>query len=268
MEETKLPPGQEWSSDAAAWRFVRVSDGAAYWLDPVKPRALSAGEVLVLAPAVRALVRASQLNTVVLHGFAFLPELLCGFLTLAERRFFESPTPGTAGAANFLPTTHPLAERFAVLVTGGEARQGLVYRAEVLGWVAAFFSEFLASADVHPESAQSARDRFLRIICQMPDLEVIHHSPEQLARFCGCSARHFNRLFREHFGESPRARQRELRLLRARLLLSASEDRIPQIALDSGYRSLSLFNSLFKRRFGMSPTEWRAQAARGNGRLF
>jgi AraC-like DNA-binding protein len=33
------------------------------------------------------------------------------------------------------------------------------------------------------------------------------------------------------------------------------------VALDSGYRSVSLFNTLFKRRFGVSPSEWRRLAA-------
>jgi AraC-like DNA-binding protein len=72
-------------------------------------------------------------------------------------------------------------------------------------------------------------------------------------------------LFRARFGESPRVRQTELRLLKARQLLAISEKRIIQLALDSGYRSLSLFNSLFKRRFGMRPSAWREQAAKTSG---
>jgi hypothetical protein len=33
-----------------------------------------------------------------------------------------------------------------------------------------------------------------------------------------------------------------------------------EIAVDSGYRNLSLFNLLFKRQFGMTPSETRRQA--------
>jgi AraC-like DNA-binding protein len=137
----------------------------------------------------------------------------------------------------------------------------LAERAEVLGLVAAFFGETVAENRAPASPGPSAHDRFEQIISQMPELELIHHTPEQLARLCGCSARHFNRLFHERFGESPRARQTELRLLKARQLLGDTDQKIMQIALDSGYRSLSLFNSLFRRRFGLSPSEWRQKSA-------
>jgi AraC-like DNA-binding protein len=267
IEETTLSPCQEWVDETAAWRFVRISSGAAYWLGAANPRSLTDGEVLVIAPAAKALVRASQLNSVMLHGFAFVPEWLCGFLTLSERRFFESA--GQAGEpVSFLPSTHPCSRELAFLIAQGDSDQKLVQRAEVLGLVAAYFGQGLSSHPPAPGRSPSVRDRFEEIICQMPDIELIHHSPEQMARLCGCSPRHFSRLFRERFGESPRARQTEMRLLKARQLLLNSEKQIAEIALDSGYRSSSLFNSLFKRRFGASPSAWREQAAKAKQSLF
>ena len=89
---------------------------------------------------------------------------------------------------------------------------------------------------------------------------MINHTPAQLASLCGCSGRHFNRLFRSCFGISVRARQTELRLLKARQLLTETEKKVLEIAVDSGYRNLSLFNLLFKRQFGMTPSETRRKA--------
>ena len=267
IEETILSPCQEWTDEAAAWRFVRISTGAAYWLGAANPRSLTEGESLVISPAAKALVRASQLNSVLLHGFTFVPEWLCGFFTLSERRFFESAAqPGEP--VGFLPSTHPFSQGFARLVARGDSDQKLLQRAEVLGLVAAYFGQGLSSHQLPPGRSPSVRDRFEQIICQMPDIELIHHSPEQLARLCGCSPRHFSRLFRERFGQSPRVRQTEMRLLKARELLANPEKKIAQIALDSGYRSSSLFNSLFKRRFGTSPSAWREQAAKATQNLF
>jgi AraC-like DNA-binding protein len=267
VEETMLPPGQEWSDETGAWRFVRISAGAAYWLGASNPRSLTQGEVLIISPAAKALVRASQLNTVSLHGFTFVPDWLCGFFTLSERRFFESAAQ-PAEPVSFLPSTHPFSQGFARLVGRGDADQELVQRADALSLVAAYFGQGLGNHELPPGRSPSVRDRFEQIVCQMPDLELIQHSPEQLARLCGCSARHFSRLFRERFGGSPRARQTEMRLLKARELLANSEKKIAQIALDSGYRSSSLFNSLFRRRFGASPSAWREQAAKANQTLF
>jgi AraC-like DNA-binding protein len=267
IEETILSPCQEWADQTAAWRFVRISSGAAYWLGAANPRALTEGEVLVISPAAKALIRASQLNSVSLHGFAFVPDWLCGFFTLSERRFFESAGQ-PAGPVSFLPSTHPVTQGFASLVAHRDSGQRLVRRAEVLGLVAAYFGQGLSSHQLPPGRSPSVRDRFEQIVCQMPDIELIHHSPEHLARLCGCSTRHFSRLFRQRFGQSPRVRQTEMRLLKARQLLTLSDKNVAQIALDSGYRSSSLFNSLFKRRFGMSPSAWREQAANTIGNLF
>jgi AraC-like DNA-binding protein len=259
IEEVKLLPGHEWVDQSPAWRFVHLSKGAAYWLDRAKPRSMTEGELLVLAPGLYAVVRASQINEVMLHGFKFAPDLLCGFFTLAERRFFENGGVAAGEVVQFLPSTHPITQRLAFLVGQRAPHRELTERAEVLGLVAAYFGEGIPR-NKPATLANSAHIRFEQIILQMPDLEIIHHTPEQLAHLCGCSPRHFNRLFWQHFGESPRARQTEMRLLKARQLLCDTDENIVQIALDSGYRSLSLFNSLFKRRFGVSPSECRPKA--------
>jgi AraC-like DNA-binding protein len=267
IEEATLSPGQEWADETPAWRFVRVSAGAAYWLGAPGPRALADGEVLVVAPPVKALIRASQLNTVSLHGFLFVPEWLCGLFTLSERRFFES-AGAQAEPVTFLPSTHPVAQGFAALAARGNSDPRLARRAEVLGRAATYFGQGPATGQVPQRASPSVQDRFEQIVSHMPELELIHHSPEELARLCGCSPRHFGRLFRQQFGQSPRARQTELRLLKARQLLANGEKTIALVALESGYRSSSLFNSLFKRRFGMSPSAWRQQAIRATDSLF
>jgi AraC-like DNA-binding protein len=260
IEEVKLSPGEEWTRQTGPWCFVRISNGAAYWLDPARPRALNQGELIILAPAVKAVIRASQLGEVILQGFNFAPDLLYGFFTVAERHCFESPPTSPLELVRFLPSTHPINQHFADLAAHREAGQELAERAAVLGLALAFLSEGLASG-LPAATRNSPQGRFTQIVVEMPDIELIHKTPEQLARLCGCSARHFNRLFREQFGQSPRSRQTDLRLLKARQLLSETDEKIARIALDSGYRSLSLFNALFKRRFGVSPSEWRQQAA-------
>ncbi len=267
IEEVILGPGQEWKDDSDAWRFVRVSTGAAYWLEPSRPRAFTEGELVVAAPGVPAVVRASQLNEVKLHGFRFAPEMLCGFFTLSERHFFASGSACASAPVRFLPSTHPLAQLFAGLLTRQAIGRELAERAEVLGLAATFFGEGMSRCSMRAARGVSAQHRFQQIICHMPDIEIIRHTPEELAGLCGCSPRHFNRLFRAHFGASPRSRQTELRLLKARELLGASDAKIIQVALESGYRSLSLFNALFKRRFGVSPSAWRRRLARAGSRL-
>jgi AraC-like DNA-binding protein len=257
IEEIKLSPSEELTDDSDAWRFLRLRGGAAYWLDTARPRLFSEGELLVLAPRIKAVLRASQLNEVTLDAFKFAPDLLFGFFTLAERHFLENRVANCAEPVLFLPSTHILAQRLAELASHHDPGQELAERTEVLGLAVAFLTEGLPRARPAPSQGLSVQARFQQIISHLPDIEMIHQTPEQLASLCGCSARHFNRLFRQYFGQSTRARQTELRLLRARQLLGDTDEKVTRIALESGYRSLSLFNSLFKRRFGITPSEWR-----------
>ncbi len=257
IEEIRLQPGQEHRAAAGSWRFVFVQNGAAYWLQADRTRPLEEGEMMVLSPGIGGSVRASQINEVVLHTFSFLPELLGGFFTLAERHFFETKVAGNLTDARFLPPAHPATRRLAAIAGNSEGRQPLVRRAELLGLAVSIFNSGLARLRLPVTRALSARHRFQQLISTMPDTELVNHTPEQLAQLCGCSPRHFNRLFHQQFGSSVRARQTQLRLLKARQLLRNPGLPVAQAAADSGYRHLSRFNSLFKSKFGMTPTEWR-----------
>lgn len=255
IEQITLAPCQEWSDEWPAWRFLRIAAGAAYWLEPDKPRALSEGEMVVATPGIRALIRASQLTQVHLQGAAFDLALVGGFFSLSERHLIEQQSIGPK--VRFLPSTHPVAQLFGELATAGGEERALAKKAQVLELVAAFFEETPPSTFRLAHPSTSAQERFRQVVSQMPDTELIRHTPGELAELCHCSLRHFNRLFREFFGEPPRVKRTELRLLRAGQLLASTDEKVNEIARDTGFRSVSLFNSLFKRRFGLSPSEFR-----------
>jgi AraC-like DNA-binding protein len=80
-----------------------------------------------------------------------------------------------------------------------------------------------------------------------------------MAAELNCLERHFSRMFREEFGVSLRDCQNELRMQRACRLLQDFKTKISSIALECGYRHLGLFNIMFKKRFGLSPSQWRRQ---------
>lgn len=266
VEEFKLTPGQEWQDVSARWRFLRVHHGAAYWLGAGQNRPLAEREVIIVPPAAQGSLLASQLGEVTLHGFAFAADLLYGFFTLAERIALEA-AGDKIGVARCLPSTHPVAQSFTALATEAKKSHPLSQRLVALSLVAAVFEEELNHpAPIVATLGTSALHRFKELIVRMPDTELMHHSPEGLARFCGCSPRHFTRLFRQHFGVSPRDRQTELRLLKARQLLTDTGEKVVFVALESGYRNLSLFNVLFKRRFGMTPSAWRRKAGKNLAR--
>lgn len=189
--------------------------------------------MLIFSPKARGSVRASQLNEVHLQVFRFTPSLLNGFLTVSERHAFETEVSGKIEEVRFLPSTHPETQWFSVMKNDDAITGSMGQRAEALLIVAAAFQEQLARNGSPVRQPSSADRRFDEIIAQMPDAEMINRSPEELARLCSYSPRHFNRLFRQHFGTSPRAWQNEMRLLKAMELLGSSNDRITNIAYNA-----------------------------------
>ena len=267
IEQIVLAPAVEWMDAAPGWRVLRLSQGAAYWLGAGLTRELVVGDVVVVAPGGAGTILVSQLGEARLHGFHFSPALFSGFFTLPERHFFEHVALRDHPPTQILPAAHPVGVQFANLVAQAPFSHGLLQRCRVLELLGTIFMEGLKQQRPAPPKNACVLKRFKQLIEQLSDQEILNYTPRQLAELCGCSLRHFTRLFREHFGAAPRAKQIEFRLLKARNLLTTTEDKIIHIAIDSGFRSLGLFNTLFKRHAGMTPSEWRDRQTRHVARL-
>ena len=68
---------------------------------------------------------------------------------------------------------------------------------------------------------------------------------------------YFCSLFKEHIGESYKSYLRKLKLNYAQKLITHTTIPITQIAMESGYSSISNFNKDFKRFFNISPKDMR-----------
>jgi AraC family transcriptional regulator of arabinose operon len=80
---------------------------------------------------------------------------------------------------------------------------------------------------------------------------------EQLADAVGLSASRLAHLFRAEVGRSVQNYIVERRLQMAAMLIIQTDDRISQIVYSVGFGDVSNFNHAFKRRFGMSPRQYR-----------
>lgn len=82
---------------------------------------------------------------------------------------------------------------------------------------------------------------------------------EDMAAVAGLSRAHFSREFRRVFGEPPHRYLLERRLERAAALLRNTDMRVNEICLSVGLASVGSFTSSFTKRFGKSPTTYRAE---------
>jgi hemolysin activation/secretion protein/AraC-like DNA-binding protein len=266
-----LAAGTEWSRPTGGWLFLRMVAGEGYWRGPTAARSLSPGDVLLIPPRESGQLIASQLNAVEILVMTVPLESLAAVATLDERSRIEQLLAEPMAMARLFPAGHAIARRLAEL-SEAPAPQPLVLRLQVLMlFTTAVAGETALTRPAQPSPANGTEDRFRRVCLELTEAELLGRPPAELARQVGCSLRHFSRLFRRHFGTSWRARQTEARLLRARDLLANSETKVIEVALESGFHHLGLFNTMFKKRFGMTPSQWRRKvfkAAEKPGRSF
>jgi AraC-like DNA-binding protein len=81
-----------------------------------------------------------------------------------------------------------------------------------------------------------------------------------IARLAHLSPFHFHRAFCAVFGETPHAYRTRRRLERAARLLKETEAPVIDVCLDTGFESAGSFSTLFRRRYGASPREYRRRA--------
>lgn len=81
---------------------------------------------------------------------------------------------------------------------------------------------------------------------------------EAMAAVGQCSVFQLIRLARRRWGETPFARVNRLRLEQGRRMLTEGGRPVIEVAMECGYRNPSHFATAFKRRFGRSPSAYRA----------
>jgi AraC-like DNA-binding protein len=86
-----------------------------------------------------------------------------------------------------------------------------------------------------------------------------------LATLAGYTTGQFIRAFKDSYGETPGQYRSRRRVERARELLRTSNATVTEICLLVGFSSLGSFSASFARTVGLSPTQYRQEAARRGG---
>ena len=106
--------------------------------------------------------------------------------------------------------------------------------------------------------------RITRAFADMAARPGANHTSDSLAQTACMSRSAFFARFTELIGRSPMDLLRDLRLREAAQQLTATKLTIEQIASNSGYGSRSSFVRAFRKAYGNSPTEYRAEAQEKN----
>lgn len=122
----------------------------------------------------------------------------------------------------------------------------------------------------HRRSVQDSQDEQTKIS------NALHHIGkhygehiciETLAEKCSLSETHFRRVFRSVMNMSPMEYVNFVRIQTACNLMERTDASIEEIAMKTGFISLSTFNRNFKKVMNMSPLQWRRRQESGSGSL-
>ena len=253
-----LPARGEWTAPIPGWSFLSVTSGVAYWLHPRANHELVPGSAVLISDRAPGVIRASELSEVRLRFFRLHPNRLTGVLSWGEQQRLDHAAARDQAAFRVFVPTLLIAQQFREICaqTNGNA---LPLRLKLLDLFIQAFADERWEELTSPDQAEDAKARLSRLLAERPASDLLELSFGELVRQVRCTPRHLSRIFSEIVGMSFREKQSQLRLIRAQELLATTQSKVVEVALESGYQSLSLFNLMFKRQFGLSPAKWRDQ---------
>ena len=260
MGELTLLPETEWAPRLPGWVLCQITSGTGYWLHPQLNYELANGSVILFSARCGGSIRASQVGGARLLFFNVEPKRLTGLVTLGEQLYFE--TAAVRDKFQIFPAHSVIAVKMQGLAVQPN-QKGCLFRLHLVELFLEVFGNKLNPEASRPGSTADARERLSTFLKQTPESDLLHVDFTELVQIVRCTQRHLSRIFHELVGMSFRDKHAELRLIKARELLEETDSKIVDVALESGFQSLSLFNLMFKRRFGNSPGQWR-QMQRSN----
>src|SRR5665213_3674325 len=164
-------------------------------------------------------------------------------------------------AGTIYPASNPLAMECQSLLGLVPPEFNLDHRGQLVRIAATILSAEFKEGQIQRSGYVRTEDRMIQTFEKLSASELIGLSVDDLAARFNCSRRHLNRLFHQHFGVSVTALRMEMRLLKAASLLVDPQAKIIQVAEKCGFNQLGRFNTCFKRRFGVRPSQWRRGTA-------
>lgn len=231
------------------WVFQRITGGRGVFVTPDERFSLTAGTVCLMHPRIRYQILVSRKENLKKEFIGISNNVVSsGIMTLA----------GIAGRTFFPPAA---AEPFGMYFQTAKEMilENTPETHSLLSGLSYRFLERLALSE-KASAGQNPLNRILHGDFFEPNRK---HTVESLSRTFGTSKRTLNRLFQKHFQCSPIEFLIRRRMEYAKQLLAINTLFVQDVARECGYSSPALFVQEFRRRFGMTPRQYRLQKLGG-----
>jgi len=258
----RLKASEEWSSQNKGLCFIFVKGGVGQYVNGPATQRLATGDILVWEDGQGGRLSVSKGAEMIFWSFSLRLEHLLPLFAGNEISLLQKITGNFKGSKLF-PASTALAIKCHRLIEEVPSQSDLEHRSHLLRVTAAILNEEFKAAHHQRAGLGQLEDRIIRVFEELSVGQLLGLSVGELSGKFGCSRRHLNRLFHHYFGFSVGALRMEMRLLKAISLLRDIDAKVINVAEQCGFNHLGLFNTCFKKRFGISPGRWRKQAAQG-----
>lgn len=259
LQLNRLRKAEEWVDNGLGLTFVFVSRGAGQYSVGSVARAFGRGDVVVMPGDENGKLSVSSGEEIVFWSFSaelehFFPLFADDEIWLLQDLKNRLKTP------RFYPASSSVAADCHRLIAGAPTHYNLAHRSQLLNVVAIILGVELDGMRSMSIGSVPVEEHLKEVLEKLSIADLLGLSVKDLATRFSCSRRHLNRLFHEHLGLSVSGLRMEMRLLRAATLLRDSTAKVSIVAEQCGFNHLGLFNTCFKRRFGVSPGNFRVEA--------
>ena len=258
----RLKSSEEWSPQKEGLCFIFPKGGVGQCVNGAATQSLTPGDILVWEGSPGGRLCVPKGTEMVFWSFSLRLEHLLPLFAGEEIPLLQEVTDNFKGSRLF-PAASPLAVKCHRLIGEVPSQPDLEHRSHLLRVAAAILNEEFRTAHHQRVGLGQVEERIIRVFEELSANQLLDLSVSELAAKFGCSRRHLNRLFHQYFGFSVGALRMEMRLLKAVSLLRNIDAKVINVAEQCGFNHLGLFNTCFKKRFGVSPGRWRKQAAQG-----
>jgi len=259
-----LRPPEEWNHDTEGLCFVFPETGFGHYASRQAVHRAGPGDVLVLNPEGGGKLCAPVADGLIFHCFSVSADHLYPLLAANELCLLKGVTQAFE-RPKLYPASDSAARKCRELLSEVPSQDSLCHRAQLLRIVAALLSVEFKAAHPQPNGCIRAEERLLQVLASLSMDEIMECSVKHLSLKFGFGHRHLNRLFRQQFGFSVVGLKMEMRLLKAAASLRDPNRKVLDVAEQCGFNQLGLFSVCFKKRFGLSPSEWRKRSLPAEG---
>jgi len=258
----RLEASEPWGrpGQGVCFLFPRAG-GAGRCQQGATQQALSPGDVLVVSGQTAARIRPAHGAEFSFWGFSLRLDHLFPLFAGIEISLLQHVMEGFKGP-KFYPASSLMAAECHQLLGEIPPQLDLDHRGRLLRVAATILSHEFKAAHTQRAGFVRPEDHLVQVFEKLSAEEMLGLSVDELAERFSCSRRHLNRLFHQYFGFSVAALRMEMRLIKAVSLLRDGDVKVIHVAEQCGFNHLGLFNTCFRRRFGISPGQWRKAASR------